>query len=255
MISYRVERRKSYATEEEDPVTRIDSVRAATGTARDSVLHAAEVVAPYAGTAKNQAVHYAHEARVRLAPKVSHATQQARDTARVQYCAHVQPRLRQGLRQARGSLPPTVDHAAQRAAKGARRAARQAADYTVPRVGQMAAVAEPVREEAVQRSTAAIAALRGLVRPAEIERLVRKRRRRAAGGRAAKRLMVFGLLAGGVVAAWRWWDKQAHPDWLVEPPEATELGDRPPLTSVDGNEAALDPEVQARQAERRGDEG
>ncbi|MGP3980756.1 DUF5324 family protein [Streptomyces sp. KR80] len=236
-------------------MTRIDSVRAATGTARDSVLHAAEVVAPYAGTAKNQAVHYAHEARLRLAPKVSHAAQQARDTAHVQYCAHVQPRLRQGLRQARGSLPPKVDHAAQRAAKGARRAARQAADYTVPRVGHMAAAAEPVREEAVQRTTAALAALRGRVRPAEIDRLVRKRRRRAAGGRAAKRLMVFGLLAGGVVAAWRWWDKQAHPDWLVEPPEATELGDRPPLTSVDGNEAPLDPEVQAKQAERRGDEG
>ncbi|CAM5331613.1 hypothetical protein STENM327S_01520 [Streptomyces tendae] len=37
-----------YATEEEEPVTRIDSVRAATGSAKDSVLHAAEVVAPYA---------------------------------------------------------------------------------------------------------------------------------------------------------------------------------------------------------------
>ncbi|MDH6435892.1 hypothetical protein M2158_004369 [Streptomyces sp. SAI-144] len=54
-------------------MTRIDSVRAATGSAKDSVLHAAEVVAPYADTAKDKASHYATEARVRLAPKVSQA--------------------------------------------------------------------------------------------------------------------------------------------------------------------------------------
>ena len=36
-------------------MTRIDSVRAATGSAKDSVLHAAEVVAPYADTAKDRA--------------------------------------------------------------------------------------------------------------------------------------------------------------------------------------------------------
>ncbi len=35
-------------------MTRIDSVRAATGSAKDSVLHAAEVVAPYADTAKDR---------------------------------------------------------------------------------------------------------------------------------------------------------------------------------------------------------
>lgn len=66
-------------------MTRIDSVRAATGSAKDSVLHAAEVVAPYADTAKERAALYAHEARVRLAPKVSQAAEQAR----VQYDAHV----------------------------------------------------------------------------------------------------------------------------------------------------------------------
>ncbi len=50
-------------------MTRIDSVRAATGSAKDSVLHAAEVVAPYADTAKDKASHYATEARVRLAAR------------------------------------------------------------------------------------------------------------------------------------------------------------------------------------------
>ncbi|MET8678374.1 DUF5324 family protein [Streptomyces sp. NPDC004647] len=230
-------------------MTRIDSVRAATGTAKDSVVHAAEVVAPYAGTARDQAAHYAQEARARLAPKVSHAAQQARDSALVQYDTHLQPRLQHGFDQARGALPPKVDAAASRAAKRARKAAKQAAEYTVPRVEHAVAAAEPMREEAVQRSAAALAALRGDVTAADIEKLVRKRRRRAKGARAAKRVLVLGALAGGAIAVWKWWEKQANPDWLVEPPAATELGDRP-LTSVDGSEqAALDPEVQAKQAE------
>ncbi|MGP3924425.1 DUF5324 family protein [Streptomyces sp. 8N616] len=238
-------------------MTRNHSVRAATGTAKDSVLHAAEVVAPYAGTARDQAVHYAHEARVRLAPKVSQAAHQARHTALVQYDAHLQPRLRQGIKQARGALPPKVDAAAMRTAKRARTAARQAADYTAPRIGHAVAAAEPVREEAVQRSAAAFAALRNHVTAADIQKLARRRRLRAQGGRVAKRFLVLGMLASGAIAVWKWWDKQANPDWLVEPPAATELGDRPPLTSVDGSDT-LDPDAQANQAEteegKRGDQ-
>ncbi len=62
---------------------------------------------------------------------------------------------------------------------------------------------------------------------------------------------------GGAYAAWRWWDKQANPDWLVEPPVATEVGDeRSPLSSVDGSgRADLDPEVEAKQAEAEAAEG
>ncbi|NUK87910.1 DUF5324 family protein [Streptomyces lunaelactis] len=222
------------ATEEEDPVTRMESVRAATDTARESVLHAAEVVAPYAGTAKEQAAHYAQEARVRLAPKVSKAAYQAR----VQYGARVAPHV-----------PPKVDEAAHRAAFQARKAARQAADYTVPRVEHAVAVAQPVREEAAARSAAALAALRGQVTAKDIQKLVRKHERRSKAGRLAKGLLVIGVVAVGAFAVWKWWDKQANPDWLVEPPAATEVSDRAPLTSVDGSAAALDPEVQAKQAE------
>jgi hypothetical protein len=219
----------------------MDSVRAATGTAKDSVLHAADVVAPYAGTAKDQAAHYAHEARVRLAPKVS----QAATAARVQYGSRVAPRV-----------PPKVDVAARRAAVQARRAARQAADYTVPRVEHAMAVAQPVREEATARSAAALAALRGQVTAKEIQKLVRKHERRSKAGRLAKGLAVIGVLAGGAFAAWKWWDKQANPDWLVEPPAATEVSDRAPLTSVDGStQAGLDPDVQVKQDEAEaGDE-
>ncbi|MFI6092342.1 DUF5324 family protein [Streptomyces sp. NPDC051218] len=235
-------------------MTRIDSVRAATGSARDSVRHAAEAVAPYAGTAKDQAVHYAHESRARLAPKVSQAAEQAR----VQYGAHVGPRLEQ----ARTHVPPKVDHAAheaavrtRKAAKQTRKAAQQAADYSKPRIEHAVAVAQPVREEAASRGTAALAALRGEVSPKEIQRLVRKHNRRARAGRFAKGLVVLGVVAGGAVAAWKWWDKQANPDWLVEPPAATEIPDSAPLTSVDGSgQASLDPEVQAKQAESEASE-
>ncbi|MFF0446141.1 DUF5324 family protein [Streptomyces sp. NPDC004609] len=215
-------------------MTRMDSVRAATDTAKDSVLHAAEVVAPYAGTARNQAVHYAHEARVRLAPKVSKAAQQAR----VQYGTRVAPHV-----------PPQVDDAAHRAAVHARKAARQAADYTKPRIEHAVAAAQPVREEAAARSTAALAALRGQVTPKEIRKLVRKHERRAKAARFGKGLAIVGVVAAGAFAVWKWWDKQANPDWLVEPPAATEVSGRDPLSSVDGSPEALDPEVQAKQAE------
>jgi hypothetical protein len=232
-------------------VTRIDSVRAATGSAKDSVLHAAEVVAPYADTAKDKASHYATEARVRLAPKVSQAAEQAR----VQYGAHVAPRLEQ----ARTHVPPKVDQAAHEAAERTRKAARQAADYSRPRIEQAVAAAGPVRDEATARSVAALAALRGQITPKEVQKLVRKHERRARAGRLAKALAVAGLVAGGAFAAWKWWDKQANPDWLVEPPAATEVPETGRLTSVDGSgQSVLDPEVQAKEAEEdaaRHDEG
>ncbi|MFE3139301.1 DUF5324 family protein [Streptomyces scopuliridis] len=229
-------------------MTRMDSVRAATGSARESVQHAAVVVAPYAGTAKEQAALakeqaalYAREARVRLAPTVSKAAQQAR----VQYGAHVAPRV-----------PPKVDEAAHRAAVRTRRAARQAADYTVPRVNQAVATAQPVAEQAAARSAAALAALRGQVTAKEIQKLVRKHERRARAGRVAKGLAVLGVLAAGAFAAWKWWDKQANPDWLVEPPAATEVSERGPLASMDGSHVVdpLDPEIQAKQAEAEASE-
>ncbi|MEU0059952.1 DUF5324 family protein [Streptomyces sp. NPDC006334] len=223
-------------------MTRIDSVRAATGSAKDSVLHAAEVVAPYADTAKERAALYAHEARVRLAPKVSQAAEQAR----VQYDAHVAPRLDQAW----AYVPPKVDKAAHEAALRTRLAARQAADYSRPKIEQAVAAAGPVKDEAASRSVAALAALRGQVTPKEIEKLTRNHRRRSRAGKLAKALAVAGVVAGGAFAVWKWWDKQANPDWLVEPPAATEVPAAGGLSSIDGTDpAALDPEVQAKEAE------
>ncbi|MCZ9336762.1 DUF5324 family protein, partial [Streptomyces sp. TRM76130] len=78
----------------------------------------------------------------------------------------------------------------------------------------------------------------------EIQKLARARRRRAKTGRAVRVLTVLGLVSGGAFAAWKWWDKQANPDWLVEPPEATEVPQPGRLTSVDGTGATLDPDVE-----------
>ncbi|MGA5193714.1 DUF5324 family protein [Streptomyces exfoliatus] len=220
-------------------MTRMDSVRAATDSAKESVMHAAEVVAPYAETAKDQASHYAHEAREMIAPKVSKAALVARKQARAQYDSYVAPHV-----------PPRVDAAAQRAAVKTRLAARQAADYTVPRVEHAVAATGPVLEEAGSRSTAAWFALRGQVTPKEIRKIVRKHERRARAGRLAKGLVVLGVLAGGAFAAWKWWDKQANPDWLVEPPAPTEVDEGAVLTSVDDSEESpLDPEVEAKETE------
>lgn len=204
-------------------MTRMDSVRAATDSAKESVLHAADVVAPYAGTAKDQAAHYAHEARVRLAPKVSSAARQARAQARAQYAAHVAPHV-----------PPGVDDAAHRAAARTRSVAHQVADYTVPRVEHAVAATGPVLEEAGSRSTAAWAALRGQVTPDDVRKIMRKQERRARAGRLVKGLAVLGLLVGGAFAAWKWWDRQANPDWLVEPPAPTEVDEGSGMPSASG---------------------
>lgn len=238
-------------------MTRIDSARAAADSAKESVRHAAEAMAPYAETARDTATRYAHEAGERLGPKVSSASRQARRSARATYGAHVAPRLAQ----ARDALPPEVDKAARRAVKETRQAARQAAEYAAPRLesayDDVRAVALPAGEEAYARGTAAFEALRSDVTAKDIRRLARRRTRRARTGRLARRLGLLGLLAGGAYAAWRWWDKQANPDWLVEPPEATEVGDHSgaTLASVNGSagdRTALDPnEEEAKEAERR----
>ncbi|MCB5163344.1 DUF5324 family protein [Streptomyces bambusae] len=236
-------------------MTRTEGLLAAAGTAKESVRQAAEAVAPYAGTARDAALHYAHEANERLAPKMSVAAHEAARQARVQYGAHVAPRLVQ----ARGALPPQVDETAVRMVRGTRRACRHAADYAQPRLEHAVAVGRPVAEEAASRSSAALAALRGQVSAEEVRRLVRKHERQARNHRLLKGVALTGLLAAGAFAAWKWWDQQSNPDWLVEPPAATEVADRGPLSAVDGSgqDRSLDDAAAEADAEaaRRKDDG
>ncbi len=237
-------------------MTRKDSVRHAATTTKDSVRHAAEAMAPYAGTAKDAAAQYADEARRLVVPRVSAAADAARDSAVAQYDAVLAPRLAH----ARDAVPPKVVATTAAAAQHTRRAARKAARYTAPRVEHAVesalAAAEPVREEALARAGAAMAALRGQVSAAEVEKLVKRHQRRGRVGRVAKGVLVLGAIAGAGVAAYRWWSRQANPEWLVEAPSATEpseaeraqrasVNGRGPLGSVvDGSD--LDEDVRAK---------
>lgn len=198
-------------------MTRMDSVRSATDNARESMRHAAEVVAP----------------------KVNLATAQARTAVRGQYASHVAPRLTH----VRETLPPAVDMAAARAARRTREAAKAASEFAAPRVEAARAMAGPAREAAMARSAAAVAALRGELTADDIRRLARRRARRNRAGQAFKRLTVVGLVVGGAVAAWKWWDSQSNPDWLVEPPAATEVGSGATRAAADGSPEGRQAEV------------
>lgn len=245
-------------------MTRTDSVRHAAMTTRDSVRHAAEVVAPYADSAKDTttqyAARYAEGARKYVAPRISAAADQARDAALAQYGSHLAPRVAH----ARDAVPPAVAASTAAAARRTRQAARQAAEYTAPRLEHAMhaarTAAEPVRDEAAARAGAALAALRGQVSAAEVERLIRRHQRRSRAGRFAKGVLVLGAVAGAGIAAWRWWSRQANPDWLVDAPSATEPAEDERLTPVasptrttvdqlDPTGDSLDPEVRAKQAE------
>lgn len=253
-------------------MTRIDSVRHAADVTKDSVRHAAEVAAPYASTAKEGAAHYGRQAGV--------YGRQAGVLAKHQYEARLAPRVGQARVQARAAMPPKAVHAMEAAARRTRESAKAAADFTVPKVGTAVtvtrSVAVPAGNEAVVRGTAALHALRGQVTADDIDRLVRRRLRREKTGRAFRGLVIVGLAGSAAVAAWKWWSKQTNPDWLVEPSEPTETGDRttpgggtltvvdplddtgtslngsaPQVGRVDGSPEAsgLDPEVEAKQAE------
>jgi len=216
-----------------------ESVRHATAITKENVRHAVAMAAPYAGTAKDTAVYYAGETRKRLAPKMSSVAGQARDAARAQYDVYLAERIADRRQRkplprraqvAKAALSPGVSASAVRTVKYARDAARQAAEYASPRVGHAVetarAAAEPVRVEAVSRGAATLAALRGQVSARDINKLLYRQERRAKRGRFAKRLMVFGTLAGGGLAVWRWWSRQTNPDWLVEAPSPTEIADQ-----------------------------
>lgn len=253
-------------------MTRIDSVRHAADVTKDSVRHAAEVAAPYASTAKEGAVRYGRQAGV----YGRHYGREAQRLARQQYEARLAERVAMARDQARAAVPPKAATAVEAAAKRTLETARAAAEYTAPRVGQAVTVTRtvtaPAREEVVVRGTAALQALRGQVTAAEIDRLVRRRLRRERTGRAFRGLVVTGLASGAAIAAWKWWNKQTNPDWLVEPAAATEVGERgttltvvdplddssasvngsgPDVDRVDGSPevGGLDPEVEAKQKE------
>lgn len=216
-------------------MTRIDSVRNAADTTKDSVRHAAEVAAPYASTARDEAARYAQQAGV--------YAQQAGTYARRAYDAKLAAQVRQAREQAWAAVPPKAAVAVETAARKTAQGAKTAADYTVPKVSTAVAatraVAVPVTTEVLVRGGAALQALRGQVTADDIDHLVRQKARRRQAAHAFRTAVLAGVAAGAVFAAWRWWSAQADPEWLVEPTEPTEaresdtVGGTSTLTVVD----------------------
>lgn len=256
------------ATEEEKPVTRLDSARENAGWNK-------EAAAAYAATAKDAALHYADEARQRfgpaveaLGPKAAAAGAQARSSAtqaaqaaRVQYAKHVAPQLEQAFL----SLPPGAQqstlkavHRAQEAALAAKinaaKAAGQAKATLGPKVtdaysGARATVV-PVAQEAQVRGAAALTALQGHVTASEISELAAKNIKKENRSGWATGLAVGGVVAiGAGVCAWQWWRKQNNPEWLVEPPAGahngtgTHTADRPADTGTTAADAPVNGSV------------
>ncbi|GAA1922045.1 DUF5324 family protein [Streptomyces sodiiphilus] len=224
-------------------MTRNNSVRAASDNAKDSVRHAAEVVAPYAVSARDSAVHYAHEAGSYLRPHADRAAKQARK----HYTSQLAPRLQQ----ARGALPDGFDGAAERTREAARKARAAAGPRVEEAVVHAREAAGPVREAAMARSAATMAALRGELTAKDVRKVAARRRRRGRTVRALKRLGVIGAVLGAGLAVWKWWDRQNHPDWLMGPTAATEVGEFTP----GAEQELLDPDTEARQAEAEIDAG
>ncbi|WP_051951178.1 DUF5324 family protein [Actinacidiphila yeochonensis] len=203
-------------------MTRIDSVRHAADVTKESVRRAAEVAAPYANTAKDTVIIYGRQAGV--------YGRQASVLAKQNYDAKLADRVDQVREQAWAAVPPKAVVAVETAARRTRDGAQAAVDYTAPRVGTAVAVtrsvAVPVGEEAVMRGSAAVQALRGNVSAADIDRLVRRRLFREKAGRIAVDAAFAAVACGVGLAVWRWWSSQNNPEWLVEPSEATEVGER-----------------------------
>jgi len=268
MISKEVEMCIPDATEEEKPVTRLDSARENTGWSK-------EAAAVYAATAKDAAIHYADEARQRfgpaveaLGPKAAAAGAQARTSAsqaaqaaRVQYAKHVAPQLEYAFL----SLPPGAQqstlkavHRAQEAALAAKINAGKAADQAKATLGPKVsdaysgakATVVPAAQEAQVRGAAALTALQGHVTAAEISDLAAKNIKKENRSGWATGLAVGGVVAiGAGVFAWQWWRKQNNPEWLVEPPAGahngtgTHTADRPADTGTTAADAPVNGSV------------
>ncbi|NGN63917.1 DUF5324 family protein [Streptomyces sp. A7024] len=221
---------------------RIDSVRTATGTAKESVKHTAETCADLA-----------HQAKERYGPRVADMAHDAKH----RYDAHVGPHVTRNAKKIRSALPEEVDRQATIVAMKTRRAAVRALPKVVAAAATTKAAAGPISREAKGRSLATVAALRGQVSPDDLRRIAKKRHRAEVAGRTAKGAAGAAAVAGAGYAAYKWWDRQMNPDWLVEPPEATEVKDDTEYMNrearVDmaesGTTTALDPEVQAKEAE------
>ncbi|MBF9068190.1 DUF5324 family protein [Streptacidiphilus fuscans] len=232
--------------------------------AREAASRTREQLTPYAVSAKDTAAQYADEARHRLAPVIGSAVEHARLAAQGTVQGQVVPLWEQ----ARANVPAPVVDAGNTVGKAAGRARAAARQARAVALDQILPAAQTAVHEVHDRSAAALPVVRGEVSLAEIEALTAAHARaNARRGRWLRRgitLLALGAMAGGGLAAWKWYQKQSNPDWLVEPPTTPiplrETGPQPGGSSasstVDGS-LPLDPEVAAKEAEggEKGDQG
>jgi hypothetical protein len=124
---------------------------------------------------------------------------------------------------ARNGARQATAYAAPRARRAATAARAGYDERLLPRLEQARAAAGPAGRKAKARSEAAMAALRAGVTPREIASVVRRRERRARCARSMRRAGLVAVAAAGAFAAWKWWERQSSPDWLMEPAPATEM--------------------------------
>ncbi len=134
--------------------------------------------------------------------------------------AHVREAAMDTARKTKGRIIPTVENAGEsvthyateardRVASGLQAAQEKIHDDILPKVGEAVhaarAVGEPIREEALARGSAALAALQG-----KLSRVDKHRGRR----RKARKIAVLAGVLGGAAAAWAAWRRRCQPAWL-----------------------------------------
>ncbi|MGF1429186.1 DUF5324 family protein [Kitasatospora sp. LaBMicrA B282] len=234
-------------------------------TARETAGKTLDSLAPYAVGAKDNAAHYADEARQRLgpalealAPRLEAAAEQARSaagqartgtrqaahSARVGYTRHLAPHMEHAF----AALPPKAQegtlravHRAQEAALAAKHSADRATAQALPRLQEAKAAAGPAVQQAQSRGAAALTVLQGQVSPEQVNRLAAHNARKAKRNVVATSLAVGGAVAiGGGVLLWQWWRRQSEPEWLIEPPEVQHPLRTTHPASPDGSDAPVD---------------
>lgn len=192
-------------------VARLDTVR-------NKTAKVTKRMGPRAVNARESATDYAAG---RLGPRVDaarHAVAPRLESAKdavVPRLEHAREVVTPRLEHARDAVAPRLEHARESLGPHLGSARDKVRGDLLPKVAGAAtaalAASAPVREEAKARGSAAMAALKGDLTPAEVRNI------KAARRTGRRRRLLFFLLLGGLAAgAWSWWKRQSEPEWTID---------------------------------------